>query len=256
MVTRSLPYWPAIFLPLCAGLATPQIRNVGTIGGNLNQRPRCWYYRHPLTICLKKGGDKCFALAGYSKYLCVTGGDGCYIVHPSDIAVALTALDARVDIAGPSGARTIPIDDFFIGPGQDVTRETVLVPGEILTGLRLPPAAPPSAPGTVESLYLKAGDRETGDFALASLAALVEIARDGGEPRVRKAALALGGVAPVPYRPTQVGEYLEGRPVSQVDTVHAGSLALPEARPMRDNAYKVDLARNLISRALEQLLPA
>ena len=128
------------------GLATPQIRNVGTLGGNLNQRPRCWYYRHPLIPCLKKGGDRCYALAGNTKYLCVTGGDRCYIVHPSDTAVALSVFEANVEIAGSNGRRTLPIGDFFAGPDVDVTRETILEPGEVVTGVSLPRPARPGRP--------------------------------------------------------------------------------------------------------------
>ena len=131
------------------GLATPQIRNEGTIGGNLNQRPRCWYYRSPLIPCLKKGGDRCYALAGNTRLLCVTGGDRCYIVHPSDTAVALSALDATLETAGPNGGRELAIGDFFAGPGQDVLRENVLEPGELLTRIVLPADAPE------RSVYLK-----------------------------------------------------------------------------------------------------
>ena len=121
-----------------AGLATPQVRNLGTLGGNLNQRPRCWYYRHPLTVCLKRGGDRCFAVQGVGKYLCVTGGDRCFIVHPSDTAVALTALGASVTVASSAGERTIPIGDYFIGPDVDLLRENILQPGELLTAVSLP----------------------------------------------------------------------------------------------------------------------
>jgi xanthine dehydrogenase YagS FAD-binding subunit len=123
-------------------LATPQIRNLGTLGGNLAQRPRCWYYRHPQTVCLKKGGDRCYALAGVSKYLCVTGGDRCYIVHPSDTAVALSVFDAQVEIAGPAGTRVVPVGEFFTGPGQDLRRENVLAPGELVARVVLPAATP------------------------------------------------------------------------------------------------------------------
>ena len=114
------------------GLATPQIRNEATIGGNLNQRPRCWYYRSPLIPCLKKGGDRCYALAGNTRLLCVTGGDRCYIVHPSDTAVALSALDGRVATAGPNGGRELAMGEFFAGPGRDMLRENVLEPGELV----------------------------------------------------------------------------------------------------------------------------
>ncbi len=230
------------------GLATPQIRNVGTLGGNLNQRPRCWYYRHSLTRCLKKGGDRCYALAGNSKYLCVTGGDRCYIVHPSDTAVALTALDARIEIAGPTGARIVPIAEFFLSPGQNITQENILTRGEIVTRVHLANPAPTA--GGQRSLYLKARERESGDFALVSVAAVINVEGDV----VRHAAVSLGGVAPVPYRARLVDQYLQGKPVAEIDPAYAGSLALPDARPMADNGYKVTLASNLVKRAITQLL--
>ena len=233
------------------GLATPQIRNVGTLGGNLNQRPRCWYYRHPLIPCLKKGGDRCYALIGNTKYLCVTGGDRCYIVHPSDTAVALSVFDATVDISGRGGSRTIPIAQFFAGPGVDVTRETVLEPGEVVTGVSLPRPADLGANGEPpRSLYLKAREREAGDFALVSVA--VRLAVSGGV--VRQAAVALGGVAPVPHRATQVEDYLVGRPVADVDAAYAGTLSIPDARPMTDNGYKVVMAHNLVKQGVARLV--
>ena len=237
------------------GLATPQIRNVGTLGGNLNQRPRCWYYRHPLIPCLKKGGDRCYALAGNTKYLCVTGGDRCYIVHPSDTAVALSVFEANVEIAGSNGRRTLPIGDFFAGPDVDVTRETILEPGEVVTGVSLPrPAnlgAPSESGGQLpRSLYLKAREREAGDFALVSVAARIAVS-DGV---VRQAAVALGGVAPVPYRATAVEEYLAGCAVADVDAAHAGSISIPDARPMTNNGYKVVMASNLVKQAVARLV--
>ena len=230
-----------------AGLATPQIRNVGTLGGNLNQRPRCWYYRHPLTVCLKKGGSVCYALAGNSKYLCVTGGDRCYIVHPSDTAVALLALDARFEVAGPQGARTVDVEEFFTSPRQDVTRETSLAPGEILTRVQLPS---PPAEGQRRSLYLKSRERESGDFALVSVAMVLTVERD----TVTSVAVCLGGVAPAPYRAVEVEDYLRGRGVEDVEAAYAGGLALPDARPMTQNGYKVPMARNMVQRAVAQLL--
>ena len=228
------------------GLATPQVRNLGTLGGNLNQRPRCWYYRHPLTVCLKRGGDRCYALAGVGKYLCVTGGDRCYIVHPSDTAVALAALDAAVSIADPSGGvRTMPIADYFTGPEVDVTRENILQPGELLTAITLP--APASGQ---RSVYLKARERESGDFALVSVAVVIAVA-DG---RVTQAAVALGGVAPTPYRAAGVEEYLRGRAVAAINPAAAGALAIPNPRPLPDNAYKVPLTANLVNRAVATIL--
>ena len=230
-----------------AGLATPQVRNLGTLGGNLNQRPRCWYYRHPLTVCLKRGGDRCFAVPGVGKYLCVTGGDRCFIVHPSDTAVALTALDASVTIASPNGTRTIPISDYFVGPDVDLTRETVLGQGELLTDVSLPPPE-----HGCRSIYLKARERESGDFALVSVAAALTVA-DGV---VIQASVVLGGVAPTPYRAAGAEEYLLGRAVDSVEPADAGAVAISDPRPLPDNAYKLPLAANLTHRAIATLLAA
>ncbi len=226
------------------GLATPQIRNEGTIGGNLNQRPRCWYYRSPLIPCLKKGGDRCYALAGNTRLLCVTGGDRCYIVHPSDTAVALSALDARLETAGPKGGRELAVGEFFAGPGQDVLRENVLEPGELITRIVLPA----NAPG--RSVYLKVRERESGDFALVSVAAALSL--DNGI--IRQARIVLGGVAPIPYRATEVEDCLTGRLASGLDPAEAAALALPNATPLPQNGYKLPMARNTIRRALAFLL--
>ena len=228
------------------GLATPQIRNEATIGGNLAQRPRCWYYRSPLIPCLKKGGDRCYALAGNTRLLCVTGGDRCYIVHPSDAAVALSALDARLEIVGPNGARELPIGEFFAGPARDIYRENVLEPGELVTRIVLPPAGAPE-----RSVYLKVRERESGDFALVSVAAALTLDGDG---TISKARVALGGVAPVPYRDTEVEGYLAGRTIAEVDFAEAASLALANATPLPGNGFKLPMARNIIRRGLSQLL--
>ena len=235
-----------------AGLATPQIRNVGTLGGNLNQRPRCWYYRHPLTNCLKKGGGHCFAIAGNSKYLCLTGGDRCYIVHPSDTAVALLAFDAVIDTAGPNGSRSIPIVDYFTSPSHDIARENCLRPGEILTHVRIPRLSAGNT--TRRSLYLKAREREAGDFALVSVAAVIDFHESPEGPIINGAAVTLGGVSPVPYRASEVEDYFTGQPASAIDPSHAGSLTLPDARPLTQNAYKLPMARNLVHRAIARVL--
>lgn len=228
-----------------AGLATPQVRNLGTLGGNLNQRPRCWYYRHPLTVCLKRGGDRCYAVQGVGKYLCVTGGDRCFIVHPSDTAVALAALGASVTIASPSLERTVAIADFFVGPDVDLTRENILQPGELLTSVTLPP---PSV--GQRSIYLKARERESGDFALVSVAAALTVV----DSVIVSASVVLGGVAPTPHRACGTEAYLLGRAVGDVSPADAGAVAIADPRPLPDNAYKIPMASNLTARAVANLL--
>ncbi len=230
------------------GLATPQIRNEGTIGGNLNQRPRCWYYRSPLIPCLKKGGDRCYALAGNTRLLCVTGGDRCYIVHPSDTGVALSALDATLETAGPNGGRELTMGEFFAGPSQDVLRENALEPGELVARIALTDDAPE------RSIYLKVRERESGDFALVSVAVALSLDGEAAGTVISKARIVLGGVAPIPYRAVEVEDYLTGRPAAAVDPAAAAALALTSATPLPQNGYKLPMARNIIKRALTQLL--
>jgi len=227
-----------------ASVATPQIRNVGTLGGNLCQRPRCWYYRSPLFNCLKKGGDTCFAVQGLNKYHAIFGGDGCHIVHPSDTAVALMALDASIETFSSRGLRQTHISGFFVGPGTNMLSETALVSGDIVTRVLLPPAS------GVSSIYLKAKERQAYDFALVSVAASVSI-EDG---TIADARLALGGVAPVPYALPEVADAMTGLPVSDVSPRDLGQLAVRDARPMTHNAYKIRLSSNLVARAIATLL--
>ena len=237
----------AVLAEAAGGLATPQIRNEATLGGNLAQRPRCWYFRSPLVPCLKKGGDRCYALAGTTRHLCVTGGDRCYIVHPSDTGMALMALDARIETVSPNGGRTLAAGDFFAGPGRDLLRENVLEQGEIIARVTLP------APEPDRSAYLKVRERESGDFALVSVAAALWLEDTPAGPAVREARVALGGVAPVPHRALEVEQYLTGQATPAIDATHAGSLALPNPTPLPENAYKIPMARNMVQRAIAQL---
>jgi xanthine dehydrogenase YagS FAD-binding subunit len=224
------------------GVATPEIRHQGTLGGNLCQRPRCFYYRQALTPCLKKGGADCPALASpYQAYLSIMGGQGCYSVHASDLAPPLIALEARVCLAGPSGERSLPLEQFVTGPEHQVRRENVLADAEVLTEVQLP-ACPPGWQGT----YLKARERTAGDFPLVSVA--VGYSLIGG--RMRQARLVLGGVAPTPWRSRDAEEVLEDGVPSR-DLVHqATDAALAAARPLAHNAFKLDLARALVPRAI------
>ena len=223
-------------------VATPEIRAQGTLGGNLCQRPRCLYYRHALTPCLKKGGADCPAVESpYQAYLSIMGGQGCYSVHASDLAPPLMTLGAQVSVAGPSGVRTLPLEQFFVGPEQDARRENVLAPDEVLTAVTLP-AAPPGWRGT----YVKARERTAGDFPVVSVA--VGYALDAG--RIRQARLVLGGVAPVPWR-SQAGEaVLEDQPPSAALAARAAAAAMASAQPLSHNAFKVEIGRASVERAI------
>jgi xanthine dehydrogenase YagS FAD-binding subunit len=223
-------------------VATPEIRAQGTLGGNLCQRPRCLYYRNALTPCLKKGGVDCPAHESpYQAYLSIMGGPGCYSVHASDLAPPLIALGAQVSIAGPLGARTLPLEQFFAGPERDVHRENVLAAGEVLTSVTLP-AARPGWQGT----YLKGRERTAGDFPVVSVA--VGYALDHG--RIRQARLVLGGVAPVPWRSAAAEAVLEGQEPSPELAARAAAAALANAQPLSHNSFKVEIGRALVERAI------
>ena len=223
-------------------VATPEIRAQGTLGGNLCQRPRCLYYRHALTPCLKKGGTECPAVESpYQAYLSIMGGQGCYSVHASDLAPPLMALGAQVSLTGPSGVRALPLEQFFAGPDQDVLRENVLAPDEVLTAVTLP-AAWPGWQGT----YLKARERTAGDFPVVSVA--VGYALDAG--LIRQARLVLGGVAPVPWRSPAGETVLEGQRPSPELAARAAAAALANAQPLSHNAFKVEIGRALVERAV------
>ena len=224
-----------------ASVASPQIRNVGTLGGNLCQRPRCWYYRNAEIICLKKGGDMCYAVDGLSKYHAIFGGGPVYIVHPSDTAPALIALGAAVKIIGPEGERTMPLEEFFILPDINPQRENVLEPNEVVAEVHVPK---PTV--NTKSLYLKARERGSFDFALSSVAAAFEM----NGSTCRGASIVLGGVAPIPWRSNEAEAALNGEHITEAVAKRAGSEAVKNAEPLNDNGYKVTLTQNLVSRAV------
>src|SRR5688572_19898086 len=186
-------------------VASPLIRNFGTLGGNINQRPRCWFFRGEDFNCYKKGGDFCYAVTGDNRYHAIIGGELCYIVHPSDTATALMALNAQATIASPSGNRTVPFDSYFIGPREDVLRENVLKPNEVLTEVFLPnPAA-----GTKQA-WTKLKDRQVYDFALTAVAVTFTVnGANWADGRV-----VLGGVSPVPYRAKVVEDSLKDKDIN------------------------------------------
>ena len=226
-------------------IATTQIRSVATLGGNLCQRPRCWYYRHAAFPCYKKGGVHCYGVNGYNRNLAILGLGASVMVHPSDMASALIAMDARVESFGPRGRRTMELEDFFAGPNEQQMQEHVLGRGEIVSSVSLPKPMP----GT-RSVFLKAQDRTGEDFALASVAMSLRVWY--GE--VARANVILGGVAPTPYRSHEAEEYLVGREAKEVEASKVAELALCHARPLRHNGFKVILAKNLVRHAIERIL--
>ena len=225
-------------------VASPLIRNFGTLGGNINQRPRCWFFRGENFACYKKGGDFCYAVTGDNRYHAIIGGELCYIVHPSDTATALLALNAQAKVSSPSGDRTVPFDQYFHGPREDVLTENVLKANEVLTEVFIPT---PTA-GT-KMAWTKLKDRQVYDFAVVAVAAAFTL--DGGNWKDGR--VALGGVAPVPYRAQVVEDALKGKDV-KTTVKQAAAQIRTVARPMSLNAYKVDIAQGLVERTVLQAL--
>jgi xanthine dehydrogenase YagS FAD-binding subunit len=224
--------------------ATPQIRNLGTVGGNLLQRPRCWYFRHPHIRCLKKGGDKCYALGGLNRYHSILGGGPSYIVHPSSLAPALVAFGAGARIVGPDGERIVPLEKFFALPAIDPTRENTLKAGEILAEVTVP-----SPPRGTRSVYLEVREKQSFDWPLVSVAATVAL---GPGKTVQDARVVMGAVAPVPWRSVEAEAVLKGAVLDRKHAEAAAEAALKQAQPLSDNAYKATLAKVMVRRALLQ----
>ena len=225
-------------------LATPQLRNVGTVGGNLCQRPRCWYYRDVQMVCRKKGGSQCFASKGRNKYHAVFGGGICHIVYPSDLAPMLIALDAQITISSPRGERDLRLAEFYALPSKNVRRENVLAPDELVREVKLPLPKKGS-----RSAYIKLKERETWDFALVSAA--VQGTVSGGS--LGEAAIVLGGVAPIPWRLGKTEAALKGKKLSETLIKEALRADLQEAKPLEENGYKLPLVEAAVSRALMSL---
>jgi len=221
--------------------ATPQLRNMATIGGNLLQRPRCWYFRSDKVNCWLKGGEDCPAREGENQHHATFNISPCVAAHPSDLATALLALGANVQIQGPAGRRTLALDDFFAPPTDERRRENILEPTEVITSITIP-----SASGMAQSAYLKAMDRKVWAFAQVAVGAMLVIE----EQRITQARLVLGGVSPIPWRATEAERLLIGAAPGREVFEQVAQIALQGAVPLSRNGYKVPLAKALIARAL------
>ncbi len=235
--------WPLLQQALKA-TATLQLRNMGTVGGNLCQHPRCWYYRNPLSLCWLKGGEFCWAARGENHYHTILGKAICHAPHPSDLAPPLIALQSRIKIVGPAGVREISLEGLYQEPRPERRQMTILEPGELITEASVPLPAQGSL-----GIFLKAVERKAWSFALVSVAAILgfdgDIITDGR--------LVLGGVATIPWRAKEAESILKEKRFSEGLCREVAESALREARPLRDNQYKVPLAKALIRRALTQI---
>ena len=233
--------YPAV-AEAAANAATPQIRNLATAGGNLLQRPRCWYFRNPDVDCLKKGGLKCYAENGLNRYHAIFGGGPSYIVHPSNLAPALIAYGASVRIFNSSGYRIVELEKFFILPKVDPLRENVLQPGDIITDIILP--APATGAG---GAYLEAREKQSFDWPLVSVAAVLATSNSR---RVNQARIVMGAVAPIPWRVPEAEKAITGVTLDSASAARAGEIAVAGATALADNRYKIPIARALVRRAL------
>ncbi|MDI7259876.1 MAG: xanthine dehydrogenase family protein subunit M [Thermodesulfobacteriota bacterium] len=225
-------------------IAVPQIRNVGTLGGNLCQRPRCWYFRRGLfKDCMRKGGNNCYAPGGENQYHAILGSDICFIVNPSDMAPALAALNAKVEIATAKGNRMVPIEQFYIRPEKNILRENILTSQEMVVAVEIPHSAPNS-----KGVYLKLKERQAFDFAIVSVA--VNLAFKGD--LVFDSRIVFGGIAPFPFRATKSEATLKGKGVKEAMAAVCRA-ATDGAKPMSHNGYKVDATRGILEEALSLL---
>ena len=223
-------------------VATPQIRNVATLAGNICQRPWCWYYRNGFA-CLKNGGSTCYSISGDNTYHAIFGGGPSYIVHPSDTAPALVALGATFRVAGPSGDRAVPAADFFTLPKDGAARENVLKDDEVLAAIVLPAPRKRTA-----SAYHKVMDREAWTHAIVSAAIVMEMT----EGVCVSARIVLGGVAPTPWRLAEVEKMIAGQVITPALAANAGEAAVAGARPLAKNGYKVAMVQAMVSRAIAE----
>jgi xanthine dehydrogenase YagS FAD-binding subunit len=223
-------------------IGTPQIRNSGTVGGNVNQRPRCWYFRNEEFVCFKKGGSRCFAVDGENQYHAIFGNDGpSHIVHPSSLAIPFVAYGAKFRIVGPNGEKEIPAAEYFTMPTlQNVLKENVLGDEDLFTHVILPP------PGTVKSGHYEVRYKASHDWPLAFTT--VVLTMNGNT--IQSARVVLGAVAPVPWRSEDAEKALAGKPLNEQTAAEAGEAAVRAAKPLSGNAYKIQITKTAVKRAI------
>jgi len=237
--------YTVLFEALLSG-ASPQLRNMATTGGNLLQRTRCYYFRDTSYACNKREpGSGCPAIDGFNRIHAILGtSEHCIATHPSDMAVAMMALEAAVHIQGANGERTVPLNDFYLLPGTTPNRENVLAPGDLITYVTLP-----SLSNGTRSHYLKLRDRASYEFALSSAAVVVSLSGN----RIERVRIALGGVGTKPWRSMEAEQALEGREANEGNFRAAADAALQDAKPRHDNAFKVELAKRCLTRTLKNV---
>ncbi|MCB0570138.1 MAG: xanthine dehydrogenase family protein subunit M [Phaeodactylibacter sp.] len=226
-----------------AHAATPQLRNMATMGGNLMQRPRCWYFRSSEHKCRKKGGFTCYAQIGQNQYHGIFNTNVCPCVHPSSLATALLAFDGQVELTGPQGRRIVPLSEFFLSSEENVTQETVAESKEIITNIILPPVD-----ASTRSAFVKMGQRESYDWSIADVAVVLKM--DG--KRCRDARIVFGAASSVPLRREDAEALLKGKPVTEKLAMEAATKAVEGATPLKHNGYKVKLFENLTKRVIMQ----
>jgi xanthine dehydrogenase YagS FAD-binding subunit len=223
-------------------MATPQVRNSATLGGNLCQRPRCWYFRSIDFDCSRKGGSHCFALFGENKYHAVIGTDnGCAIVHPSGTAVPLIALNSELVISDGNNERRINLNEFFVSPAEDITRETVLKTNELITEIRIPEES-----RELKNHYIKIMEKQSFDWPLADVA--VALKMNGN--KCEAASVVLGSAAPVPWKSREAESVLSGQTLTRELAREAAEASMHEANPLSENKYKINLFKTVVYRAV------
>ena len=230
--------YPAL-VSAAEGVGTPQIRNMATVGGNIMQRPRCWYFRNEEFNCLKKGGSRCFAVEGENQFHAIFGDGPCHIVHPSSLAVPAIAYGGKFRVVGPNGAREIDAGEFFQMPNANLYGENVLQPNEIVTHVILP------APGQRSASY-EVRFKQSHDWSLA--AASVNLVMSGAT--VKSARIVMGAVAPIPWRVEAAERVLAGKAITEAIATEAANAAVAGARPMTENKYKIQIAKTAVKRAI------